>query len=120
MESPVDLNDRIKYIREFYAETLEVFSKKLNTNISVISRIENKKVSKIDVDLMIKICNTYHINPIWLLLGQGDFIHVFDFVKQPHIEERFTKVLKLLNEINNEINKINHQLNLTIYFDENK
>ena len=62
------VGERIKLVRGY--ETISKFAKKIDVHKSTLVRYE-KEEGFPDAKTIIKICKTFHINPTWLLLGEG-------------------------------------------------
>ena len=67
----VDINDRIRALRESLSISQEEFGKRLGVSRSVIKNIDYKKTVPKDlfIDLL---CKTFSVNKEWLISGSGD------------------------------------------------
>ncbi len=67
----MDINERIRMLREHLSLSQEEFGKQLGVSRSVIKNIDYKKTKpkELFVDLL---CNVFHANREWLETGKGD------------------------------------------------
>lgn len=83
----MDINERIRLLRESVSLTQEEFGKRLGVSRSVIKNLDYKKTKP--KDLFIEhLCNTFKVNHEWLETGKGDmFVTISEYIVDKLIKE---------------------------------
>ncbi|MEN3130346.1 helix-turn-helix domain-containing protein [Bacillus albus] len=73
----MELNERLKLIREYYKMSMNTFGEKIGMTSSNVSRME--KGQRVITDRTIKlVCNEFGIDENWLRTGEGEMFAKLD------------------------------------------
>ena len=82
------MNNRIKQIRKSMNLSQTVFGSKIGVGLGVIKNLEQGK-TQLTSPLFELFCNTYNVNPDWLLTGEGDMFNPVDDSPLTALKEQY-------------------------------
>lgn len=92
----IDINKRIKEIREDINLSQQKFGEKLGVSRDVISNIENNRI-EVKTVFITHMCEIFNVNKEWILTGEGE-IYIFTEDIYSTLEEVFYKIASSKDE----------------------
>lgn len=118
------INDRLRFIIEYYKTTQADFAESIGTTPATLSR-QLKGLHKIDKQVALSVQAVYRINCNWLLSGEGDMflsdsdeifglsLQEIKVIKAYREKENMQQAVNLLLGIDDEITEINQKFNVS-------
>lgn len=99
------IGNRLKEVRDYLKINQKVFADKLGISAVNLSRYENEIVALPD-DIKIILIKDYNVNPLWLLLGEGDMFINNDADADVSFKEMLPVISRLADLNREEKNKV--------------
>jgi transcriptional regulator with XRE-family HTH domain len=125
----MDINEKLKLIREKLTLSQEIFAKELNMRRDAYAKVENG-ANNPTLKLITIVINRYKINPCWLFLGvgdmfeapqknnhqnmliNGDFNHASQVMTLQDCSEQLTDKNQKIEHLRDEVKKLQAQVDI--------